>query len=138
MNNRVLRPIDVVLPTAADISSALMELKNAKGEAYSVIDTTNTEAILAVDVHSLPLGIEVPVTDVGKVQTAYLGAFSQANGNSFHFANTYMCSIFFGVYFLCFNIERQRDYFLQRKRLRSHGHHCCPFTPSVDSSIDKS
>ena len=78
-----LRSIDVVLPSASSVTTALTSssLLNAKGEAYTVINVEETSIVLAVDTFSVTLSVEVAVTDATAMELSLKNTFIEANGN---------------------------------------------------------
>ena len=78
-----LRSIDVVLPSASSVTTALTSssLLNAKGEAYTVINVEETSVVLAVDTFSVTLSVEVAVTDATAMELSLKNTFIEANGN---------------------------------------------------------
>ena len=78
-----LRSIDVVLPSASSVTTALTSssLLNAKGETYTVINVEETSIVLAVDTFSVTLSVEVAVTDATAMELSLKNTFIEANGN---------------------------------------------------------
>ena len=81
-NRVVYRPIDLNLPTVEDVAGALSSLTNAKGEAYTVIDTEQVDVVLALETFSVLLSDPVAETDIAVLQRSLVTPFVDANGTS--------------------------------------------------------
>ena len=96
-----LRSIDVMLPSASDVTAALSSssIVNAKGESYSVISLVDKSIVVAVDTFSVTLSVEVAVTDAMAMELSLRNTFIEENSNVLPF-NLFISATFQVFYFV--------------------------------------
>ena len=106
-----LRSIDVVLPSASAVTTALSSssLVNGKGEVYTAISVEDTSIVLAVDTFSVTLSVEVAVTDVTAMELSLTNTFKEANSNSSAFTLFFLLGLLFKHFCCVMTLQKYRQ-----------------------------